>query len=43
MDAEQKKKLTFIIAIFIVIIIFTLLFKYGIALFTDGFDYFKPF
>jgi hypothetical protein len=43
MDAEQKKKLTFIVTTFAIIIIFVFLVKYGMALFLDDFDYFKAF
>lgn len=43
LTARQKRILTFVIVILAVIFIFVLIVKYGIRLFVEDFDYFKPF
>jgi|APSaa5957512535_1039671.scaffolds.fasta_scaffold185746_1 hypothetical protein len=39
MDSRQKKILFFVILAFVVVVTFALLFKYGLKLFIEDFDY----
>jgi hypothetical protein len=43
MDSDQKKKLTFIVVTFAIIVIFAFLVKLGMTLFLKDFDYFRAF
>lgn len=43
LTSRQKRILTFVVVILGVVFIFILVVKYGIRLFIEDFDYFKPF